>query len=176
MFNRMDSSMGSLLHAISAQYKYTHCQEYAAGLLGKVRPHKLKSGEPLVRPREQVVEFIFKLEGLVAVDVLTTWNLAQAAEQFYTQCASTVVNSGKVQGWWRVMHEDIRAEVAPSAESATEAELSASLGEFMAVYMRLRCREVVEKSGIGYDSVGEPAHLRARLKGKRSFEAEEADV
>ena len=62
LFHRMDSSAGTLLQHVNKQYKYMHSQAYAEEVLGKVQVHRAKSGEPLVRPRVQVVAFAFKLE------------------------------------------------------------------------------------------------------------------
>ena len=151
LFHRMDSSAGALLQHVNKQYKYMHSQAYAEEVLGKVQVHRAKSGEPLVRPRVQVVAFAFKLEEFLA-SVLSAWNLAVAPVDFYTASRVKVTTDARVRTWWRDMHEEIRVEVAPSRDPATEATLIALLEEFMTVYMRLRCREAVEMAGVGHDA------------------------
>ena len=107
--------------------------------------------------------------------VLSAWNLAVAPVDFYTASRVKVTTDARVRTWWRDMHEEIRVEVAPSRDPATEATLLELLEEFMTVYMRLRCREALEMASVGHDSVGDKTHLRATVKasaskGKRSFD------
>ena len=56
------------------------------------------------------------------------------------------------------MHEEIRCVVGLGGAPASAVALAESLAIFMEIYMLLRCREFVEKSGWGADNKGQGAH------------------